>query len=377
MRPAASRLVVGLALGWLAACGVLADPAPQRSAPTRPGGLVPAPALAPAPASRSASTNTPSARRRGRADLVSVVEMAATLGLKGAWTEPGHRFTLSDGARRIELEANSREVSVNRMRVFLGEPTVMRGGRLCVSRTDFEACLEPILQPALLEALPPRPRVIALDPGHGGIDNGMQNPRLGLKEKVLTLDVAFRLKKLLEAAGYQVVLTRKDDRAFSTEKKIDLPMRAQVANRAHADLFVSIHFNSLFPDTKISGTEVYVYTPSGQRSTSSWGTGEADDTRTDAAPVNRFNAWSSLLADRMHRAVLIRLKTVDRGQKTKHLLALQDLECPAILVESVFLSNDAEARRAATPEFRQQIASALAAGIDDYANLLDSLRPKP
>lgn len=371
MRPVASRFAVGVALGCLAAGCAFGDGA-TRAAPTRPGNP-PAEAARP-PVATVAPKQAPAPARRS--NLVSVVEMAATLGLKGAWVEPEKRFRLSNGNRRIDLEVKSREVSVNGLRVFLGEPVVMRGGRLCVSREDFEACLKPLLKPELVGHPPPRPRVIVLDPGHGGTDNGMQNVKLGLKEKVLALDVAERLKKLLEAAGYRVVLTRTSDRVFSTEKKIDLPMRAQVANRAHADLFVSIHFNSLFPDTKTSGTEVYVFTRAGQRSDRAMGAGEGDDTEHGEAPVNRYDEWSALLADSLHREVIKGLKTFDRGQKTMHAAVLRGLECPGVLVESVFLSNDAEARRAATPWFRQQIAASMAEGIQDYANLLDSLRAK-
>ena len=382
MRLADPRIALGLALGVLAAgCAHADGPANARTTPTRPGSPPPVTAPAPTPATKTAPAKAqPPPRVSSRhipGEWVSVVEMAATLGLKGTWIEPDKRFLLANGDRRIELEVKSREVSVDRLRVFLGEPVVVRGGRLCVSRPDFESYLKPLLKPELVGSPLPRPRVIALDPGHGGADNGMQNTKLGLKEKVLALDVALRLKKLLEAGGYKVVLTRTDDRVFSTEKKIDLPMRAQVANRAHADLFVSIHFNSLYPDTKTSGTEVYVFTRAGQRSDRAIGAREGDDTETGAAPVNRFDPWSALLAHSLHRDVIAGLKTFDRGQKTMHAAVLRGLDCPGALVESVFLSNDAEAKRAATPEFRQQIAAALAAGIDDYAKQLDSLRPKP
>ena len=79
----------------------------------------------------------------------------------------------------------------------------------------------------------------------------------------------------------------------------------------------------------------------------------------------------------MHRDVIASLKTLDRGQKTMHSAVLRGLDCPGVLVESLFLSNDAEARRAAAPAYRQQIAEALCAGIADYADVIDSLRPKP
>jgi N-acetylmuramoyl-L-alanine amidase len=222
----------------------------------------------------------------------------------------------------------------------------------------------------------PRLRTIVLDPGHGGGDPGMENPSLRLQEKNLALDVALRLEKLLKAEGYSVVMTRRDDRQLASSKEADLQRRAIIANAAGADLFLSIHFNSLFPDTRVSGTEVYVFTRPGQRSDQSWGFGQSDDTENDSSPVNRHDGWTSLLAHALHRETIAGLKTADRGHKTKHLAILRGLNCPGVLVESLFLSNDADARRAAAPAGRQQIAEAMAAGIRSYATILTSLQPK-
>jgi N-acetylmuramoyl-L-alanine amidase len=132
----------------------------------------------------------------------------------------------------------------------------------------------------------------------------------------------------------------------------------------------------LFPDTKTSGTEVYTFTRAGQRSDPSWGFGGKDDAEATPSEVNRFDPWSSVLANAMHREVLDTLKTVDRGQKTMHLIVLRGLKCPAVLVESVFLSNAIEAKRAATPAYLQQIAEGLARGIGAYADTLGRIPPK-
>jgi N-acetylmuramoyl-L-alanine amidase len=195
-----------------------------------------------------------------------------------------------------------------------------------------------------------------------------------LKEKIATLDVALRLKKILEAKGYRVVMTRTDDRQLGPDKATDWRQRAAIANAAGADLLVSIHFNSLFPDTRTSGTEVYTFTPQFQRSTRAWSPGQRDDTEQAAAPVNRFDGWSALFAQSLHLEVLAGLKTLDRGQKTMHSAVLRGLNCPAVLVESVFLSNETEAMRVRTPEYRQQIAQAIFAGIQRYAAALDEIR---
>ena len=345
-----------------------AEPA-SRSVPTRPATAAPV-------SGRLASL--PVTRILG-VEFVPLREGAAMLGLKTMVAESPRKFILADPPVRVELEADSREMAVNGLRVFLGDPTVWRGGQLYMSRIDFERRLTPMVRPAFGPACPPPPRVIALDPGHGLPDNGFENEKFDLKERILTLDVAQRLKKLLEAKGYRVVLTRTDDRALSPEKKIDFPLRDQVANRASADLFVSIHFNSLFPDTKTSGTEIYTFAPRMQHAADWWGDTrkEDPDVEREEASVNRYDFWSVVLAQALHRSVLASLRTADRGAKLKHLGVLRNLDCPGVLVESVFLSNDGEAKRAATPAYRQQIAEALAAGIGAYAGTLETLRPKP
>jgi N-acetylmuramoyl-L-alanine amidase len=295
-----------------------------------------------------------------------VSEIATKLGLKLTWQKPSTRAALSDATRQLELEADSREARINGTRVFLGQPVTRRRGELLVSAIDFETCIVPILKPSLVPRRLSPLKVIAIDAGHGGIDQGTENRRLKYKEKTFTLDVSLRLKALLEKQGYKVVLTRAKD------VTLDKPMRVVLANRAGADLFVSIHFNSLANDTRTRGAEVFTFAPQYQRSTNSWGVLESDDTERDASPGNKYDAWNSLLAHSVHRELLDRLETFDRGKKIAHLGVLRGLECPGVLVESGFLSNDDEARKIATPAYRQQIAAAVAAGIAVYAEKISA-----
>ena len=383
MFPAAPRLIALAALSLLfGACSHAAKGATAAkpdSAPATAGKAAPAAPVRAAPvrpASAVASSPLRTSLQIGSFDYVSATDLAVWLGCKGVWTEPLHKLTLTDKtdpANRVELVVDSRDTLVNGRRVLLGNKVVVRSGKLYVSRIDAERCLAPLLRPGLGVPLLESPKIIAIDPGHGGKFAGTDNKRLGLEEKVLALDVALRLKKSLEAAGYKVVMTRTTDVELAPDLTTDWMMRSVIANRAGADLFVSIHFNSLFPDTKTSGTEVFTFAPQFQRSDQSWSDG-VDDTEKDAAPVNRFDHWSAVLAGTMHRDLLRALQTTDRGKKLKHLAVLRGLKCPGVLVESAFLSNDAEARRVATPAFRQQIAEALTAGIRDYAAILDTLR---
>lgn len=356
MSPAATRFLRAGIFLLAAAVPLLADDR-VRAAPRRPGAP---PAAAKPVAAASDRARAPSQR------FVSVPDLARRLGLK--LTPFGKRsWLLTRGTTKIELEADSREITVDGMRLFMGAAATVRDGELHLSQIDADRTVGPLARPDILKVRPDRPKVIAIDPGHGGADNGMENKALGLKEKVLTLDVSQRLKKILTARGYKVVLTRSNDRPLSPDKSTDFQRRSQIANSVGADLMVSVHFNSLSPDTKTSGTEVYTFTPQFQRSTRSLSAGESDDAERDPAPVNRFDGWSAILAHSLHREIISSLKTSDRGQKTMHSAVLRGLNCPGVLVEAVFLSNPIEGKKATTSAYRQQIAEAIADGIVAYA----------
>jgi N-acetylmuramoyl-L-alanine amidase len=314
----------------------------------------------------------PAVTQIGGVFYVSLEDAADRLGLRVVRLAPEAAIILKDGVRPVaRLADHSREIDLRGLRVFLGDPVVARSGAFYVSRTDYEDRLLPSLRAGLCGEPPREPHVIALDPGHGGTDQGATNKPLGAIEKACTLDVALRLRKQLEAAGYSVVLTRDSDH--------DLPKaaRSDVANRAKADLFVSIHFNSLFPNTKTTGVEVLCFPPSAQRSADSWSPGGKDNAEKKPSPVNAFDAWNGVLAEALHRRILQALHAGDRGEKLEHLGVLRGLNCPGVLVEPAFISSDVEGAKLSTPAFRAAIASALFAGIQDYAARLKELHPAP
>jgi N-acetylmuramoyl-L-alanine amidase len=292
--------------------------------------------------------------------------------------------TLSDAAHQVRFEVGSREILFDGLRMFLGEPTVGGGteapghvifGResLLISAIDVDHRLLPLLRPQFAGPLPRQPKVIAIDPGHGGSDHGTENHRLGLMEKTFTLDVGLRLRRLLEREGYRVVMTRTDDSRLAPGQVEDLQRRAEVANLAGADLFLSIHFNSVAPDTRTRGTEVYIFPPVHQRSSASWQE-HRDDSEPGPSPANRNDCWNTVFAHALHRELLLALHTDDRGEKLRHLGVLRGLNCPGALAECAFLSNDAEAMRVDTPAFRQRVAEGLDAGIRAYSSEIGLLR---
>ena len=162
-----------------------------------------------------------------------------------------------------------------------------------------------------------------------------------------------------------------------TDATVPKESRAAIANDWSADLYISIHFNSTFPNTKTAGVEVMAFPLRSQRSTDSWSPGKSSDAESSNAPVNAFAAWNTLFGSYLHRHLLEALHSGDRGEKFEHLAVLRGLSCPGILVEPAFLSNETEGPALATAAYRDAIAGAIDAGIRDYAGELAKLRPAP
>ena len=337
--------------------------APSPSAPTERSPRPPAPAKAASPKSPSPVVRSTQAQKQP--SYIGSADLARTLQLDQRWVTPKRRVAFSDGPATLTLERDQREVELNGLRVFLGEPAVWRDGEIAISRIDFERLVLPALRPTYLTDSPPALKVIALDPGHGGRDTGKVNPRLNVVEKEMTLDTARRLKVLLEAQGYQVVMTRTEDRF------VELAERSELAAAAKADLFISLHFNAVEAEaSRVTGVEVYAMTPQYQLS--------ADQRRDEYVPVfnpgNAFDVWNAVVGYHVHRELLAALKVPDRGFKRSRHAVLRLARCPAILVEAGFLSHDGEARRVSEPQYRQEIAVAIAAGVKNYAATLALVR---
>ncbi|EDY21177.1 cell wall hydrolase/autolysin [Chthoniobacter flavus Ellin428] len=144
-------------------------------------------------------------------------------------------ITLDSGKSQLEVTVGLREASINGVKHWLAFPVAFHDGQVLVSRLDLSKIIEPNLRPELIPGMTPVTTVV-LDPGHGGHDNGAVS-KYGY-EKNFALDVALRARKLLEAEGYKVVMTR------ATDVFIPLEQRPAVANHIPNSIFVSIHFNS-------------------------------------------------------------------------------------------------------------------------------------
>ena len=194
--------------------------------------------------------------------------------------------------------------------------------------------------------------VIVIDPGHGGINAGTLSVLDNRPEKEFTLDWARRLQRLLEAEGWHVFLTRTNDYDEA------LSNRVSFAESHHADLFISLHFNSSAPDKRQIGLETYCLTPTGTPSTLTRG---YPDVLTDHFPNNDYDVRNLQLAMRVHKAVLRASEEEDRGvRRARFLGVLRGQKRPAILIEGGYLSNPHEAEKIENPDFRQALAEGVA-----------------
>lgn len=303
----------------------------------------------------------------GTLDYIDLDHFLGRFGLKPSWLEPDKRRVYKSAWTRIEFEIDSREITFNGMRVFLGEGVAAREGRPLVAVLDAQNLLVPLLKPMVFTAQAKPVKRIMIDAGHGGKDGGTTNRKLKLMEKTFALDVSKRLGAILRSQGFEIVFTREDDTYLS------LAERAALTNAAKADLFISVHFNAAGRST-VKGIETYTMTPQHQRSTSSVSSDPSDHT---LEPGNAFDAWNTVLGFSMHRALLQKLGASDRGLKLARFAVLRLAECPGVLVEAGYLSNESEARKIATEDYRAEIAEGLANGITAYANQLSALQPMP
>jgi N-acetylmuramoyl-L-alanine amidase len=220
-------------------------------------------------------------------------------------------------------------------------------------------------------------RKVAIDPGHGGDSLGTRAP-LGLVEKELTLDIAQRLRKLLVADSFQVLMTREQDRSLSLED------RGLAANRAGADIFVSIHLNWI-ENRKARGIETYYLGPTDDPFLTQLAANENRDSGYSMADMRRLldriyagvrQKKSRKLAEVIQASLFGSLGKVNpgvenRGVKAAPFIVLLTTEMPAILAEVSCLSNEDEAGLLTKPQYRQYIAEALAAGVRSYAGSVE------
>jgi len=198
--------------------------------------------------------------------------------------------------------------------------------------------------------------LVVLDPGHGGQDSGAICG--AIYEKDLTLDIAQRVDRLLQAQGLATLMTRVGD------SYVSLQDRAAVTNRARDCIFVSIHFNE--GKKIVSGVETYY-------------------AEHQTSPAPRLVSWipffqgsaaeSSTLASQslarfIQEAMVARTKEPDRGTKAEQFFVIANVDVPAVLVEAGFLSSKEDITKLESNDYREQMAAAVSEGILRYRDVL-------
>ena len=298
---------------------------------------------------------------------VRLSDVAKQLRLK--YSVNGNTILLSDGKNKncFEFQSGTKEAKFNGIKIFLSFPIekqsvpmtrikklVHRLGLLTeeyrIRTADVENILKPLLFPQ--NFVKRRAKTIVLDPGHGGKAEGtVQN---GLKEKLLTLKTAQLLAGKLRSMGYIVYLTRTSD------IDVSLSQRSAFANMKHADLFVSVHYNSA-PSEQARGIEVFAFPLAGSPSSDQVVTKEFN-----SMPINAFDGQSSIVGWQMQKEIIRSTGSVDRGVKRKRLGVLRELNCPGILIECGFLSHPTESKICNSADYQEKLTRAIADGIRTY-----------
>ena len=264
---------------------------------------------------------------------------------------PATTYAIGSSNGVMVLTIGSLGATWNGIEINLGFQPQLIDGEVSLFGLDLKKNLEPLLcDPSL--TFPQTNRVIVIDPGHGGVNTGTHSILDGRFEKEFTLDWAERLKPLLEADGWKVFLTRTSDVYVTNANRVTF------AGAQHADLFISLHFNSGAPDKTAAGLETYCITPTGMPSTLT--RGYADPWSEDL-PNNKFDAQNLQLAVRVQRALLRATGIEDRGVRHSRFdTVLRGQNRPAILIEGGYLSNPAEAKLIESAAYRQKLAAGLA-----------------
>lgn len=191
--------------------------------------------------------------------------------------------------------------------------------------------------------LPLLGKVIYLDAGHGGVDAGAES--INIKEKDINLELVKKLEKVLVGMGASVYLTRNDDYDLSkttvNRKRSDLANRAKLINESNANLYISIHLNSI-PDSRWRGLQIF---------------------------YNGINNENKVLADTMNKVISNNLSNVrDVKKENSYYMYKRINNVPGILIEVGFISNPNDNYILRKDDYQEKLVNNIALGIVEYFN---------
>ncbi|MCG6965672.1 MAG: N-acetylmuramoyl-L-alanine amidase [Chromatiaceae bacterium] len=281
-----------------------------------------------------------------------------------------------DGGLRVVLDLHQ----AVRPKTFLLKPNASYGHRLVVDLYPVEATRAPRVAKSADDIQRARDVVVAVDAGHGGDDPGAAGKRFGTDEKQVTLEIAQRLKRLIDAQpGMRAVLTRNGDYFIPLRKRMAL------AREQRADLFVSIHADA-FRDKRVRGSSVYVLSQRGASSEAARWLAEKENASDLVGGVSlddKDDMLASVLLDLSQSAtqhaslsaadkVYGELRRVGKihGRRVQQagFMVLKSPDVPSMLVETGFISNPDEERNLRDPDYQERLAKAIMSGVKRFFN---------
>src|SRR5580765_1238304 len=290
-------------------------------------------------------------------DYLSVDNISKFYELPAEVVPSGAKIQKETADRPLEFVSGSREAIINGARSWLCFPVIEQDGKSLVTRTDVAKTIEPLVRPHRVPNVG-NVQTVVLDAGHGGYDKG-QVSRYGA-EKDFALDVARKLRTILQAKGLKVIMTREGDYF------VPLEVRAKIANSSSNSIFVSIHFNGSGDDPNATGFEIFSFTPRGAPSTSD---SAISSKAYNTQPGSTVDAQSTALSACIYHSLLGQIPEYDRGIKRARFAVLRLTKVPAVLIEGGFLTERGESKLISNKDWRAKLAGAIGIGIENYQAL--------
>ncbi len=311
----------------------------------------------------------PGARPSGREQVIAVDGNAVSR-VRVALNQPGIVRVVIDLAQTSKYTMFTLDKVDEPFRIVIDVPTATVASRLRDERRPA--------QPeggSITEQLGLGVHRVVIDPGHGGTDPGAIG-RTGATEKELALALSQTLATRLRESGYEVILTRDEDRTVSLQE------RTEFANRVDADLFISMHINSA-RNRKLRGFETYYLNlandptaaEAAARENAAGQRGSMGDLQETLELIvsNEYQGASGELAASIQDSLVMHVSknyqnVHDLGVKTAPFFVLVGAEMPAILIEASFVSNEQEEAWLKSSDYRVQVAEAIEIGLQSYVD---------
>lgn len=271
------------------------------------------------------------------------------------YDENTRKIYLAGAGGTFVMDLNRRISLFNGTKIWLFSPPKFdRDNILRIGVSDVQKIINPLLLKKY-SLMRPVKRIV-IDAGHGGHDNGAVG--LKYKEKDLNLSLSLKIKSALEDKGFEVIMTRTED------KFLTLDERSEFAKQQQADLFLCVHHNASGSTKTAHGTETFSLSAAGMNSTQD----KKGIIPTGTLPGNAFDDANINLNYQIQSHIINNISTNDRGMKFARFRVLVNAPCPAVLLEAGFVSNPDEEIASATDDRQTKIAQAVTDAILQFAN---------